>query len=382
MMNSKERREGRYQRRKEAREAMKLKLAGTYDCYENVISANALYRAAKQSRKTIRFKASVQRYFMSLLRNIWTLREKLTRQDRVTMGFICFKVHDRGKERDIRSVHFKERVAQRALCDEALVPMLSRNLVYDNGASLANKGIHFALNRCKAHLQKYYRSNGFSNSGWVLLIDFSGYFDNVEHAPILRQLRRAFTDERIIRLTWRFVKCFGQKSLGIGSQVSQILAVSYPGEVDHYAKEVLGLRYGGRYMDDSYYFHQDRKHLEECLEKLKEKYEPLGIRLHPRKTQIIPIQRFTFLKVRFYLTGKGAVVMKPCQASITRMRRKLRKFRALLEHKSMTMDDIMRAYQSWRGYVGHLDSHKTIREMDKLFYELYKIWPEPMKKGA
>ena len=176
-MTSEERHKARYERRKAARAAKKREAVAQYDNFDNLCTCNALYRAARMSRKGIRWKASVQRYFMVYLRNILQLREMLLAGDDVTMGFIEFNLFERGKKRHIKSVHFKERVAQRSLCDNALVPMLSRSLIYDNGASLKDKGISFARDRLKHHLHQYYRRTG-GNEGYILLMDFSGYFDN------------------------------------------------------------------------------------------------------------------------------------------------------------------------------------------------------------
>lgn len=379
-MNSEERKAARRARREAQREKKRLEAVSRYDDYDRVISANSLIKAAKQCRKGVAWKASVQRYMMSLLRNTWELRNKLKQGISVVQGFICFTINERGKTRNIRSVHFRERVIQRSLCDNALVPVLSRSLVYDNGATLKGKGIHFALRRCKQHLRRYYCENGFSNDGWVLLIDFSGYFDNIQHPPIKELLLKSFKNRRLLWLTWRFVKSFGDKSLGIGSQVSQILALVYPNAVDHYAREVLRLSISGRYMDDSYYIHHDRQYLEECLEKLKVKFDALGIKLNPRKTQIIPVKRFTFIKVRFYLTAQGKVVMKPCKDSYVRERRKLKAFRRFVDQGRMTLDDVRCSYESWRGYQQYLDSKRSIREMDKLYFDLFGLRPSTKKK--
>lgn len=379
-MNSKERKEARRKRRQQQRKEKRRVALAPYDNYEKVISANSLIAAAKQSRKGVGWKASVQRYFMNLLRNTWDLRHKLKNGKSVVQGFICFTINERGKSRNIRSVHFKERVVQRSLCDNALVPALSRSLVYDNGASIKDKGIHFALRRCKRHLQRYFRENGFSNEGWILQLDFTGYFDNIEHKPIKELLLRTFTDRHLLWLIWTFVKSFGDRSLGIGSQVSQILAVAYASSVDHYAREVLGLNLSARYNDDSYYMHNDRRFLEICLEDLREKYATLGIKLNPKKTQIIPIKKFSFLKVRFYLTDKGKVIMKPCQKSVTRERQKLKAFRRKADMGEMQLSDVRNAYESWRGYQKHLNSKQTVREMDKLYFDLFGLRPSNRKK--
>ncbi|NCC68714.1 MAG: RNA-directed DNA polymerase [Clostridia bacterium] len=379
-MTSEERRSARRARRERDRAKKRDGKVARYDDYERVISANSLIKAALLSRHGVGWKASVQRYMMNLLRNVWETREKLRNGESIVQGFICFSIFERGKQRFIRSVHIKERVVQRSLCDNALVPVLSRSLVYDNGASMKNKGIHFAIRRCRCHLQRFYRQNGRSNDDYILLTDFSGYFDNIQHGPIKAMLMRAFHDKKLRWLIWTFVKSFGRQSLGIGSQVSQILAVAYANPIDHYAHEMLGLTLSGRYMDDAYYIHTSREYLQSCLPKIKAKCDELGIALNPRKTQIIPLKRFTFLKVRFYLTITGKVVMKPYHESVVRMRRKLKAFRGLVDLKEMGLRDVQTAYESWRGYQEHLDSYRTVKSMDELYYKLFGLRPNKGRK--
>lgn len=377
-MTSEERHKAREARRKEKRAAKREKDLQGYT-FERVISSNSLIKAAQLSKRGVNWKASVQRYHVNLLRNTWALHNKLLNGESVVQGFICFDLCERGKLRHIRSVHFKERVVQRSLCDNALVPVLSRGLVYDNGASIKGKGIHFAMFRCRDHLREYYRKHG-NNRGWVLQVDFKGYFDNIQHGPVLEMLEKHFTDDRLRALAWGFVKSFGEKSLGIGSQVSQILAVAYCSEIDHFAVEVLGLNLSARYNDDSYFIHESREYLAYCLEILTKRWEALGIIINPKKTQIIPMRRFTFLKVRFETRSTGRVLMRPCRKSTTRQRRKLKKFREAVDRGEMKLDDVRGSYESWRGYNRHLNAWKTIRAMDQYYYDLFGLVPSEVKK--
>ena len=210
-VTSEERHKAREARRKAKRAAKKERVLQTYS-FEKVISSASLVKAAMLSKKGVNWKASVQRYMINVMRNTWTLRQKLLKGESVVQGFICFDLIERGKLRHIRSVHFKERVVQRSLCDNALVPVLSRGLTYDNGASIKGKGIHFAMFRCRDHLRQYYRKHG-NNRGWVLQVDFKGYFDNIEHGPTREMLEKNFTDERLLSLAWGFVDSFGENSL-------------------------------------------------------------------------------------------------------------------------------------------------------------------------
>ncbi len=378
-MTSEERHAARRKRREALREAKRLAYNAPYDSYDAVIDANALWNAMCQSRKGVRWKGSVQRYCLNALRETCDLRAKLKAGVSPVMGFIEFTLSERGKTRQIRSVHFKERVVQRSLCDNALVPVLRRSLVYDNGASMKGKGIHFAMFRLSRQLHRYYRENS-SNEGHILLIDFSKYFDNIDHGCVKQIILKNFSDRRLRWLIWRFVKSFGEKSLGIGSQISQIFAVSYPGRIDHYIREIWRIGLGGRYMDDSQYMSRNADDLAAMFADILPMLNELKIAVNQRKTHIIPLKRFTFLGVRYRLTKSGKVIMKPKRESFKRMRRKMRTFRELLDVGEMSMDEIIQSYQSWYGYQKHLDCHNALRDMDKRFYDTFGMWVKHKKK--
>jgi len=369
-MTSAERKENRRIRRSATREAHKQAAVGECDSLEKVADPNALMSASKKARSGITWKASVQRYLMNLLKNVADTHKKILSEEDVRRGFIKFDLIERGKLRHISSVHFSERVAQRSLCANALIPTLTRGLIYDNGASLKNKGITFALDRLSAHLQRHYRKHG--NEGYVLLLDFSDYFGRIRHDVIKEILCQNFKDKRLISLAMSFVYAFGEKGLGLGSETSQIFAVTYPSKIDHYIKEVLRIKGYARYMDDSYLIHKDKGYLKKCLEDLKGKFAEVGIVLNPKKTRIVKLSKgFTFLKTQYFLTDTGKVIRKACRESIVRQRRKLKKFKKFSDAGEMSFDHIYNSYMSWRGYIGHKDAHRTILSMDWLFRELF-----------
>ena len=58
-----------------------------------------------------------------------------------------------------------------------------------------------------------------------------------------------------------------EKGLGIGNMTSQVLAIFYLNDLDHYVKEELKIKYYIRYQDDFLLFHSNKEYLKECLEK-------------------------------------------------------------------------------------------------------------------
>ena len=374
-MTSEERREMRYQRRKAQRAGKKAAQYALNDCFEWVFSYDHLYHSYKMCRRGVAWKGSVQKYITQAPLNVAQTYNRLHTGKFKSSGFYEFDIMERGKQRHIRSVTIGERVVQRCLCDYALVPMLSRTFIYDNGASMQKKGYTFAANRLTQHLQQHYRKYG--TEGYVLLFDFSKFFDRVSHRLIKGVLRKEFTDERIISLTEHFIDAFGSAGVGLGSQISQVFALASANRLDHYVKEVCRIKGYGRYMDDGYLIHRDKAYLQKCLAGIKALCAELEITLNAKKTQIVKLTHgFTFLKIRYYLQPNGKVVKKIYRRSVTKMRHKLKSFRDLIDRGVMTYGDVYQSFQSWRAYALNFNAHRTILSMNALYNSLF-VAPPP-----
>ncbi len=287
------RRNNRRLRRQQKREEKRKKFIEEFDNFDNVASLNSLYTSAKKASNGVSWKASVQRYLLSILFKIQKTRRELLAGKDVRKGFIEFDLCERGKRRHIRSVHFYERVVQKALCKYVLYPALTNDIIYDNCASQKDKGTLFATNRLTEHLRKYYRK--YQRNGYILMIDFKGYFESIFHEPLKQTFREKFTDAKIIKLADDFVDAFGDRGLGLGSETSQINAIHHINKVDHYIKEVEQIKCYGRYMDDSYIIHTDKKYLEELLLKIKKKLNEFGVVISKDKTHIHDLKHgFTY----------------------------------------------------------------------------------------
>ena len=371
-MTSEERREARYKRRKEKR-AKKKRECLKENTYENVISIDSLYKAAYEAAKGVRWKASVQRYLLHATRNAGKLHKQLEQGKDVRKGFVCFDIFERGKLRHIKSIHFSERVVQKSLCKNALNPIFTRSLIYDNGASQKGKGTKFATERFVKHLTAHVRRHG--RSGGVLFIDFEDFFGNASHESLWRIYEEYIEDERLRNFAFMFIEAF-DKGLGLGSETSQINAITLPNRMDHYAKEILRIKGYGRYMDDTYLIHEDKDYLLYCLDKIEIICDSLGIVINKRKTKICDLKHgMTFLKTRFFITETGKIVKKPCRKSITDERRRLKKHASLVRENVMTFKEAFTSYQSWRGSMKNRDAYSTIKRMDELFDELFiKQW--------
>lgn len=387
-MNSTERHEARYQRRKAARLAKRRARVGKFDDFDRVSDPNALLRAHWDTKKGVMFKASVIRYTAKGYHNSIRQSKNLRSGKDIRRGFYSFNVIERGKLREIHSLHYSERVVRRSVCFNALVPILSSNLIYDNGASLEGKGVSFAADRCEAHLHKFYRETG-SNEGYVLVVDFKGYFDNILHGPLFDILDRYLLDPRLNALCRGFISAADDyrdpshkgRGLFIGPEDSQIYAVAYPNSIDHKVKDQWRVRYYNRYMDDSYIIVKDKAAALLLRDMLFKEYAKLGIIPNKRKTQIVKLSRgFTYLKTKYFLTDTGKVIRKADHDSIARERRKLKKQHRLYMEGVMTLEQVVQSYMSWRGAILTRNAYDSVKSMDKLFFDLFQVRPWKKKK--
>lgn len=370
-MTSEERRAARRIRREEKRRKKKETVNEEYGKLENVFDYGNLLEAFDQSKKGVRWKCSVQRYEASLLRKTYDTHMKLLKGEDIRRGFHRFTLMERGKLREISSVHISERVVQRSLSDNSLVPVLTRTCISDNMACIKGKGTHAAINRVAFFLREYYRKTG-SNEGVVVLIDFTNFFGNMKHWHIRKILEEHYTHEDMIEFIMLFVDAFGEVGCGLGSQVSQIVGTVYASKADHYAKEVLRIRAYVKYMDDTFMLFKTKEEADEALQAMFKIYESMGIEINKKKTRKVALKHgFTFLKTQFRLTETGKVIMRPCRQSITRERRKLKKLKKKLDEGRITFEEVRQQYQSWKGYMKHKMSWRTVQNMNQLFNELF-----------
>lgn len=374
------------------------------ELFDKMTSATALYNAFQKCKKDSDWKGSVQFFEMYLLRNIAELQRDLRTFQYRQKPFVQFTLHERGKTRCIKSVHIRDRVVQRALCDEVLVPVLTRSLVYDNGAGTKGKGVSFARDRLQCHLERFVRKHG--SNGYVLKIDFSKFFDNIDHEKLFEAVSRKIDDPQMLRLIKYLIATFeidvsdlseqereelkskpfnslcfkesdkGQyflkRSLGIGSQMSQTLGIFFPTPIDTYCKTVKRCKFYGRYMDDIYVIHEDKEFLRSVLQDVRKIADELRLFINEKKTQITPLRcGFTFMQIRYRISETGRISKTLSKSSFSRERRRLKTYKRLLDDERITAKDASNFYQSYKGSTKRFNAHKSIRKLDQIYNSLF-----------
>ena len=336
--------------------------------WEKVISFGELYKGLQKSRRNVMWKDSVCGYSLSGLENTLKLRKELLNGNYEISAYQRFMIHE-PKTREIVATRIRDRQFQRSLCDNSLYMDMTRTFIHDNCACQRGKGVDFALDRLETHLRRYYRKHG--NSGWVLRCDIRHYFPETPHEVAKAAIRKRVKDPRCAKAAEDIIDSFGgDRGIGLGSQVSQLVELAVLDDVDHYIKERLRIKHYVRYMDDFILIHEDREVLENAKREITAKINALGLEMN-KKTQIAPLQHgIRFLKWRFILTDSGKVVRRIGRQSIVKERRKLKKLAEKIKRGEIPEDYLWTSFQSWRANAQRGDSDRVVWNMEQLYNKL------------
>lgn len=292
--------------------------------------------------------------------------------------------------------------------------------------SQKGKGVSFHRREFEKCLRRHYMRYG-TNDGYILLVDFSGYYANIPHAKcmavlfhflekevrdemtllvakyLIREIFKTFevdvsrfSDEEIAAMMRGKVDPMlnanippGQlpgrkmlpKGVDIGSQPSQNIGIVYPYRLDNFAKIVCGIKGYGRYTDDFYAIDKSKVFLRQVLEGFYRVADEYGLIINPRKTRIVKLSsEFRHLQISYSLTETGRVVRKINPKNITRERRKLKAYKRLLDAGKIDYMTVDNSFKSWIGGHWKIMSHIQIYNMSNLYFELFGRRPK-WKKG-
>lgn len=342
--------------------------------YSELCSFEVLYAAYKTARVGKREKQGTAQYEANALACTERLSRILTNGNYRPSKFETFFVYE-PKRRLVQAPAFVDKVVQHALVDNILYDAITRSFIQDSHASQVWKGMHVGLDRLREQMQDYFqkrkghdetkrraaglpyrpRSEWDYADGWILKADVHHFFASIDHDILKEKLRRRVEDAQVYALMCTYID--STEGLPLGYQTSQLLALMYLDEFDHWVKETLHARYYGRYMDDFYIIHEDKEHLKQCLEQIREKMDGLKLELNG-KTAIFPLKNgIDFLGFHTYLDSGGGVIMKLRRDSMDRMKARIRAWREDFPAGKVSRDRILASWRAWDAHAAHGDTY-------------------------
>ena len=152
------------------------------------------------------------------------------------------------------SEKLKDKIVNHLISNYVLIPLIEPLLIDSNVAIRKNKGTAYGFNLLKKYINKLKENY---NNIYVLKIDIIKSSDGkYVNEDIIKAKNKILNKEDNLKSILKLPLYKQGKGLPIGNLSSQILAIYYLNEIDHYIKEKLKLKYYIRYLDDFviYYF--------------------------------------------------------------------------------------------------------------------------------
>lgn len=254
--------------------------------YNDIISTDNLLLAWQKFIKGKKSKLDVLEFSFNLFNNILQLHNELANKIYEHGGYKDFYITD-PKLRHIHKARVRDRLIHHAVYRQ-LYPFFAKTFIADSYSCQLDKGTHRALRRfeCFARIA----SQNHSKTLWVLKCDIRKFFENIDHAVLLKILSEYIIDKEIIRLLSKIINSYERKpnkGLPLGNLTSQLFVNIYMNKFDQFVKHKLKAKYYVRYADDFVFMSDDKEKLTEYLNKVNEFLKnELKLKLHRNKIQI------------------------------------------------------------------------------------------------
>ena len=251
---------------------------------ENINSAYNEVCAHTRNKKKVRNYREYKCIYITRIYNI------LKSKNYVVGKYNVFTIYE-PKKRIIVSQGLQDKVINHLISRQILYPSLIPCLIDANVASIENKGTIYGLKlarkfhqTCKIKYGEYY----------ILKCDISKFFASIDKEILKQKLLKKIKDKDAIDIVFKIIDS-QENGLGIGNMTSQVLAVFYLNDLNHYIKEDLHIKYYVRYQDDFLLFHQSKEYLKYCFGKIEEYLKKEHLTLNKKSRIFKSTNNFLFL---------------------------------------------------------------------------------------
>ncbi len=340
-----------------------------HNLFDGISTFRALRDAAYRAVRGKRRKPGAATFFASLEHELLTLERQLRDGSYRPGRYVAFAVED-PKKRIVSAAPFRDRVVHHALC-AVVEPIFEAGFIDQTFANRVGKGTHRAI-----EVYEHYRDR----HAHVLRCDIYRYFPAIDHTILKSMFRRRIACPRTLALLDRIVDGSNaqepvnlyyagddlfspferRRGLPIGNLTSQFFANLYLDGFDHFVTEVLHAPYV-RYVDDFALFHVDAAVLADWRARIERYLKGRRLKLHPRKTIILPSAvSATFLGLELHAGGGRSLP----EENVRRFRNRLRGLRDQWRAGTIEPEDVDARVRAW---IAHAEQADTWRLRHAIF---------------
>jgi RNA-directed DNA polymerase len=353
-----------------------------------------LFQAYYDARKNKRGTINALSFEMNFEKNLFELRDELTERRYRIRPSICF-INLKPVKREIFAADFRDRVVHHLIFNY-IGHIFEKQFIFDSYSCRDEKGTSLGVKRLDHFIRSC--SENYRKDCWILKLDIKGYFMAMDRNILYEKTKKVLgkkeeelkTDldfalyllRKIIfndptkncivrgkRENWiglpKSKSLFFSgidKGFPIGNLTSQLFGNIYLDGFDHFAKEKLGLKYYGRYVDDIVAVHKSREFLKQVIGKIKSFVQKIGLKIHEKKIYLQHFKRgvlFLGTYLKPWRNYSGRRTKDGLFRSVKRWNRLLK------EKEKLEKSDCLLILASANSYLGIMKNCRTFRLREK-----------------
>lgn len=332
--------------------------------YEDLLNIDKIREMYEIIRLNTKNRGKLHKFELFYSSNIISILECLKAKKYKHSKYNIFMVSE-PKYRIIMSEIMSDKIINHLVSKYVLSPIINPHLIPQNVATREGKGTKEGIRYLKMYINKLKLNY---DKVYVLKCDIKKYFYSIDHELILEKCKRFIDDKDIYNLVENIINSTDEdyinkeidrvvkkeitrikslnildkeqkiaeleriprytkkKGLPIGNMTSQLLAVYFLNDLDHYIKEQLHCKYYIRYMDDFIILDYDKERLKQLRILIEEELKKYKLELN-KKTNIYDLNHgFGFLGYYYLLKGKRLII-KINSGTKRRIKKKMRKLK-------------------------------------------------------
>ena len=359
--------------------------------YDDLVDVNKIQNVYHTIKINTKHKDKIVKFELFLTANFINILDILQNRNYVHSKYNIFLI-TKPKARVIMSESITDKIINHLVSKYCLEPIIEPILIDMNVATRKDKGSKLGI----FYMKKYINSLKINNDKvYALKCDIHKFFYSIDHKILINKLSKLIKEKEIMNLLitiinstdldyinknimfeinrmqekiessnistndkLRIIEELNKipmyekgKGLPIGNMSSQIMAIFYLNDLDHFIKEKLKCKYYIRYMDDLILLSNNKKYLEYCLSEIENYLVSLLLKLN-NKTKIYEIHNgVSFLGYKFIVKNQRLYTLID-----TKTKKRIKKRIKVLDKKPQFL-----SYKSsYNGYLCHADSGNFI----------------------
>ena len=368
--------------------------------YDNALEMyNKIKRSCRNRRAVYEFSLNLNTHIMNILMLLNDRKYKFSR-------YKIFMIRD-PKFRIIMSENIPDKLVNHLVSKHILLPSLESKLIDTNVATRIDKGSGYAFNMFTKYINKLKYSK---KEIYILKIDIKKYFYNIDHKILMQLVRKYIRDKDALEMLETIIDSTNEeyvnkvitklknekieyikklnitdrekaiklkmikdiplyengKGLPIGNMTSQILAIFYLNDVDHYIKENLGFKYYIRYMDDLLIIDTDLDKLKKSFDLIVKEIRKLNLDINSKSNIYKLSNGISFLGYMFKLNKNNKLIVRYNNKTIRRINKRLKNL------YKYDYEKYVKSYGSYKGYL-YLSNTKLYTDYLSDYYKFENV---------